>query len=113
MMTAVQYLKAQKLRTVFVKEMRELFKSIDVFLTPTMSGPAGAPEYASSKRTLRHMFNVCGFPAMAIPVGFSKSPAGLPLSLQIAARPFEEERIYAAAFAYESQTQWYRQRPQI
>jgi aspartyl-tRNA(Asn)/glutamyl-tRNA(Gln) amidotransferase subunit A len=59
------------------------------------------------------MFNVCGFPAVAIPAGFSKSPAGLPLSLQIAARPFEEERIYAAAFAYESETQWYRREPRI
>jgi aspartyl-tRNA(Asn)/glutamyl-tRNA(Gln) amidotransferase subunit A len=96
-----------------VKEMRELFKSFDVFMTPTMSQPAGAPEYTSARRTLRDMFNVCGFPAMALPAGFSKSPAGRPLSLQIAARPFEEERIYAAAFAYESESQWYRQRPPI
>ena len=39
------------------------------------------------------------------------SPAGLPLSLQIAAKPFAEETIYAAAAAFERATSWHLKRP--
>jgi len=43
----------------------------------------------------------------------STSPAGLPVGLQIAAKPFDEETIYAAAHAFESATEWHRRRPPL
>jgi aspartyl-tRNA(Asn)/glutamyl-tRNA(Gln) amidotransferase subunit A len=50
---------------------------------------------------------------MAVPAGFSTSPAGLPLSIQIVGKPFDEETVYAAAYAYESQMRWHEQRPSL
>lgn len=108
---AVHYLRAQKVRKIFVKEMNQLFQSVDVLMTPGRPEPAGVPSKA--RQNFSRMFNVSGFPALALPAGFSASPPGLPVGLQIAARPFEEERIYAVAYAYESQTRWYEKRPTI
>jgi aspartyl-tRNA(Asn)/glutamyl-tRNA(Gln) amidotransferase subunit A len=82
-----------------------------VFLTPGMPAPAG--ERMDVSQPFRRMFNVCGFPALVLPMGFSTSPAGLPLGLQIAAKPFEEETIYAAAQAYESANAWRAKRPPL
>jgi aspartyl-tRNA(Asn)/glutamyl-tRNA(Gln) amidotransferase subunit A len=50
---------------------------------------------------------------MAVPAGFSTSPAGLPVGIQIAAKPFEEEIIYRVAHAYEAETDWHQRRPQL
>ncbi len=109
---ASQYLRAQKLRKVFMKEMHELFRSFDVFITPGRPAPAGerAP---GLRQDFAKMFNCSGFPALALPAGFSTSPPGLPVGLQIAARPFEEEMIYRVAYAYESENHWHERRPNL
>src|SRR5437867_9089779 len=109
LVTAVQYLRAQKVRAAFTRELAATFGAIDVFLTPGMPAPAG--ERIDVRQPFRRMFNACGFPALVLPMGFSTSPAGLPLALQIAAKPFDEETIYAAAQAFESATEWHSRRP--
>jgi len=111
LVTAVQYLRAQKVRAKFTRELSETFRALDVFVTPGMPAPAG--ERVDVKQPFRRMFNVCGFPALVLPMGFSTTPAGLPLGLQIAAKPFDEETIYAAAQAYESATEWHKRRPTL
>ena len=111
LITATQYLRAQKVRAAFVKDFKTLFNTFDVFLTPGFPAPAG--ERADVRQPFRRVFNVCGFPALSLPAGFSTSPAGLPLALQIAARPFAEESIYAAAAAFESATTWHLKRPAL
>lgn len=111
LITATQYLRAQKVRAAFVKDFKALFNTFDVFLTPGFPAPAG--ERADARQPFRRVFNVCGFPALSLPAGFSTSPAGLPLALQIAARPFAEESIYAAAAAFESATRWHLERPAL
>ncbi len=112
LVTAVQYLRAQKVRARFVKDLGAVFRTFDVFMTPGMPVPAGEP-MEQVKQPFRRMFNVCGFPALVMPAGFSTTPAGLPIGLQIAARPFAEEAIYAAAAAYEGATDWHRKRPAL
>jgi aspartyl-tRNA(Asn)/glutamyl-tRNA(Gln) amidotransferase subunit A len=111
LITAVQYLRAQKVRAKFVKEFTALFSTFDVFLTPGFPAPAGEP--SDARQPFRRVFNVCGFPALSQPAGFSTSPPGLPLALQIAAKPWAEETIYAAAAAFESATDWHRKRPAL
>ena len=111
LVTAVHYLRAQKVRAQFARDLTALFRTFDVFLTPGMPAPAG--ESIEVKQPFRRMFNVCGFPALVLPMGFSTAPAGLPLGLQIAAKPFDEETIYAAAQAFESATEWHTRRPDI
>lgn len=76
LITAVQYLRAHKVRKKFLKEMDELFRNLDVFVTPGMPAPAGEP--ANPQQTFRRPFNVCGFPALALPAGFSTFPLDFP-----------------------------------
>jgi aspartyl-tRNA(Asn)/glutamyl-tRNA(Gln) amidotransferase subunit A len=110
LITAGQYLRAQKMRKVFVKQMLTLFRGFDVMITPE-TVPAGEP----SKGPLNphSPFNDAGFPGMAVPAGFSTAPAGLPLSIQIVGKPFDEETVYAAGHAYESETRWHERRPTL
>ena len=110
---AVHYLRAQKLKKVFLKEMQQLFSSFDVFITPGRPAPAGETLQFRVRQDFAKMFNCSGYPAMAVPAGFSTSPAGLPVGLQIAAKPFEEEIIYRVAYAYETETDWHKRHPQL
>jgi aspartyl-tRNA(Asn)/glutamyl-tRNA(Gln) amidotransferase subunit A len=82
-----------------------------VFLTPGMPAPAGEP--GDVRQPFRRVLNVCGFPALVLPAGLSSSPPGLPIALQIAAKPFDEETIYAAASAFEGATSWHLKRPAL
>jgi amidase len=45
-------------------------------------------------------FNLLGAPAAVVPVG--SSPEGLPIGVQIAGRPYEDERVLGIAAAIES-----------
>jgi aspartyl-tRNA(Asn)/glutamyl-tRNA(Gln) amidotransferase subunit A len=110
LITAGQYLRAQKMRKVFVKQMLALFAGFDVMVTPE-TVPAG--EQSKGGLNPHSPFNDCGFPGMAVPAGFSTSPPGLPLSIQIVGKPFEEETVYAVGYAYESQTRWHLRRPAL
>ena len=110
LLTAGQYLRAQKMRKVFVKQMLALFEEFDVMITPE-TVPAG--EQTSARLNPHPPFNDTGFPGMAVPAGFSTSPPGLPLSIQIVGKPFDEETVYAAGYAYESQTRWHERHPAL
>jgi Asp-tRNA(Asn)/Glu-tRNA(Gln) amidotransferase A subunit family amidase len=56
-------------------------------------------------------YNITGSPAIALPCGFSD--AGLPISLQLAGRPFDELTVLRAAHAYEQATDWHTRRPPV
>jgi aspartyl-tRNA(Asn)/glutamyl-tRNA(Gln) amidotransferase subunit A len=95
-------------------EMRPIYEKCDVLLAPTAPGPA---PLIDAWRTIRFWqqaslttpFNVTGGPALAQCMGFTK--AGLPLSLQVVGRPFDEATVLRAADAYEKATLWRRRRP--
>ena len=121
--TAVQYVRAQRARTVFVEQVREVFQRVDALLTPAV--PITAPKIGEeplsvggrveSKLTvlprLSRPFNLCGIPAITVPCGLG--PSGLPIGLQLAGRPFEESTVLNLAHAYEQATQWQQMRPPI
>jgi aspartyl-tRNA(Asn)/glutamyl-tRNA(Gln) amidotransferase subunit A len=54
-------------------------------------------------------FNLSGLPALALPCGFTSD--GLPISLQLAGRPFDEVTVLRAGHAYEQATEWHTRRP--
>jgi aspartyl-tRNA(Asn)/glutamyl-tRNA(Gln) amidotransferase subunit A len=49
-------------------------------------------------------FNVTGHPAMSVPVGLA--PDGLPISVQVVGRPFDEATVFRAARAIETLSGW-------
>lgn len=111
------YLKAQKVRTVIRREFEQAFQRCDVLLTPTAPTPAfrlgektGDPVqmYLSDVCTLP--VNIAGIPGMSVPCGFDQ---GLPVGLQILARPFDEALMLRVAYAYEQATEWHKAQPQL
>ena len=56
-------------------------------------------------------FNLAAVPAMSVPCGFSS--AGLPLAVQLAGRPFDEESLLRVAYAYQQRTDWHTRTPPL
>jgi aspartyl-tRNA(Asn)/glutamyl-tRNA(Gln) amidotransferase subunit A len=53
--------------------------------------------------------SMTGLPALSLPCGFTA--AGLPIGLQLIARPLDEATMLRAAYAYEQATPWHERRP--
>jgi aspartyl-tRNA(Asn)/glutamyl-tRNA(Gln) amidotransferase subunit A len=108
---AADYINAQRLRKLLLAEFHSLFRRIDCLLTPTT--PITAPRIGQREITLDGVahdtrmlttrfvrgFNVLGFPALSIPCGLSSE--GLPIGLQLAARPLEENLLLLLGEALE------------
>ena len=105
-----------------IKErFRRVLEDVDVLVTPTTMRSAsiigeervmvGDIELATGGAFagLTLPFNLAGLPALALPCGFDS--LGLPLSLQIAGRPFDEATVLRAGYAYEQATEWHKRRP--
>ena len=119
--SAADYVKAQQARTLFNRQSLELMRRVDVLASPTLPVTAcklGAAEIQvgdtrqgviPTLTKFARPFNINGFPAITVPCGFSSS--GLPIGLQLAGRPFDEETVLRAAHAYEQATPWHNKRP--
>jgi aspartyl-tRNA(Asn)/glutamyl-tRNA(Gln) amidotransferase subunit A len=111
LLTSSQYLRAQQARKLFMEEFYKIYNTLDVFLDPTMPSPSDVP--APGAEGYRNWFDLNGFPAVSIPCGFSTNPRGLPIGLQISAKPFQDSLVLAVAHAFESATEWHKRRPAI
>jgi aspartyl-tRNA(Asn)/glutamyl-tRNA(Gln) amidotransferase subunit A len=113
LLTAGQYALAMQVRTKFIAESRAMFDGIDAFVSPANDAPTGEPAPGSTGIAFYQVFNVNGFPAITVPAGFSTDPPGLPIGIQIAALPWQEETIYAVANAYQMATDWHTRVPPL
>lgn len=93
---AVEYLRAQRARTLLLREMDALMEEWDVFVSP-------APRSASLLVT-----NLTGHPAITLPCGITN---GSPVALMFTGRLYEEGTLLAAALAFERATEWHTQHP--
>jgi Asp-tRNA(Asn)/Glu-tRNA(Gln) amidotransferase A subunit family amidase len=121
--SATDYIQAQRARALFYRQSLDLFKENDLVAIPTVPvtafpiGTTGLTVNGQKANVISLLtqftrpFNLNGFPAITVPCGFSKE--GLPISLQLAARPFDEETVLRAAHAYEQATDWHLRRPPI
>jgi aspartyl-tRNA(Asn)/glutamyl-tRNA(Gln) amidotransferase subunit A len=101
---AVDYIQAQRARTLFIAALDELFTHVDVLALPSTptTAPRIGPEAGAGLRAYpspTRLFNVSGHPALSFPCGFGAD--GLPLGLQLAGRAFDEAALLRAAFAFE------------
>ena len=113
------YAKAQNVRPTYVKAYDTALANADLLVMPTciMTAPKNhtpgsyleAVEVnlatisrSSTRNTMP--FNYTGHPALAVPVG--KSSAGLPVSMQLVGRLFDDPLLMRAAYAYQKSTDW-------
>jgi aspartyl-tRNA(Asn)/glutamyl-tRNA(Gln) amidotransferase subunit A len=115
---SVDYVQAQRERRIMLAEMKPLYERYDAFVTAGL-GPAPSLETHRNigfwekwqKPNMTTPFNVTAGPALVQCIGYS--PSGLPLSMQVAARPFNEMAVFRVAHAYEKATRWRGRRPAL
>ena len=110
---ASAYVNAQRLRQQDRRLWAELYQEIDVFLSPTVimtafpvgeptapfGGEAVNPRVHPVLMYLTSLGDFNGYPVLSLPCGFSRD--GLPIGFQIQGSPFEENRVFQVAYAYE------------
>lgn len=112
--TAADYVNATRLRRKMVARFHAAMADLDVAITVSGMDPAcriddEAMVDKTYGRQARAPFNLTGSPAMSVLSGFASS--GLPLAIQIVAKPFQEAMIYRVAHAYEQATEWTKKHP--
>jgi Asp-tRNA(Asn)/Glu-tRNA(Gln) amidotransferase A subunit family amidase len=94
---AVEYIRAQRARTLLNRQMDALMTKYDVFLSPTGSSSLG-------------ITNLTGHPAACLKAGFVD---GSPLALMITGRLYDESTVLRVALAYERATKWHTMHPAL
>jgi aspartyl-tRNA(Asn)/glutamyl-tRNA(Gln) amidotransferase subunit A len=116
LVTGAEYVQAQRIRSGICRETAAVLRDVDVLATPTTPKPATPfaqahdPEFGFPRSNMPP-FNITGSPTLALPCGFSAS--GLPVSLQLAGRPFDEATVLQVGHAYEQATGWHTRRPPV
>jgi Asp-tRNA(Asn)/Glu-tRNA(Gln) amidotransferase A subunit family amidase len=113
--TAEDYVRASRERRAILAEMRPLYRRFDLFLTANTSAAPRLDRHDTlsfwTRPNLTSPFNCTGGPALAALCGFTGD--GLPLSMQIAGRPFDDARVLRAGHAFERATGFYKRRPTL
>jgi len=94
---AVEYIRAQRARTLLIREMETFMSQYDAFLSPTTS--ATLP-----------VTNLTGHPAISLKAGFVDNR---PIELMVTGRLYDEATILRVALAYERGTDWHNQNPKL
>ncbi len=109
--------KAAQVRTLIINDFKKIFNKYDIILGPTTTSTAFPIGTESKDPVQMYMndlltipVNLAGLPGMSINAGFSD---GLPVGLQIIAKPFDESVIYKSAYAFEQETKLYKKHPEV
>jgi aspartyl-tRNA(Asn)/glutamyl-tRNA(Gln) amidotransferase subunit A len=110
---AEDYIQAIRLRTELARSLQAVLSTVDLLMLPT-GEPARKlepvqPSSLFTQPSLTAAFNVGGNPALSVCSGFDTR--GLPFSLQIVGRLFDEPTVLRAGDAYEKATPWRDRRP--
>jgi Asp-tRNA(Asn)/Glu-tRNA(Gln) amidotransferase A subunit family amidase len=96
---AVEYIQAQRIRSLLIQDTAKLFDRVDLFLAPSFAG----------KNLL--LSNLTGNPCVVLPNGFTAG--GTPTSICFIGRLFGEAELLAAARDYQSATDFHRRHPKL
>lgn len=122
---ATVYHRAMRARTIVRAQVLDAMRKYDALLCPTDVTPPRLIEMSRERiedrsdvlpklirrRIAIYPFSLSNVPAMSVPNGFSK--LGLPLSLQIASRPFGESTVFRVGYAYQQATRWHERHPDL
>jgi Asp-tRNA(Asn)/Glu-tRNA(Gln) amidotransferase A subunit family amidase len=92
---AVEYIRAQRARTLLMREMDTLMSQYDAFISTTGSATLGVT-------------NLTGHPAVALKAGFQNNA---PVELMVTGRLYDEATMLAVALAFERATDWHKKNP--
>jgi Asp-tRNA(Asn)/Glu-tRNA(Gln) amidotransferase A subunit family amidase len=97
---AVEYINANRARTLAMHAWAELFRGVDVIVTPTF----GTSQLLAT--------NLTGHPAVILPNGFREED-GTPVSITFLGGLFGEDKLLAVAHAYQSATDFHLKHPAL
>ena len=113
--TAPDYVLALRRRDALIADLATTMRDVDALVLPTMKKPAqplGYEGFAGAvDLSLNRPFNLTGNPALALVSGFSAG--GLPLSIQIVGRPYEDDRVLSIGARLEEALGFVGRRPAI
>jgi len=122
--TATDYIRERRRLEQFRADAEKVFEQVDVVITPTT--PVTAPKLSElqalaipdvrpfeMKYLLRNTapFSSLFWPSISVPCGFSSD--GLPIGMQISARPQADSRALHLAYVYEQATEWGKRHPAL
>ena len=119
--TAKDYLKAMRIRSLMQEGIRTLFDDIDVLMAPSRLAPApkitqpldrpSSDRPTPKERGLTALIpagNLAGLPALSLPCGFAD---GMPIAIQLVGRPFSENLLLTLGKFFQEKTDWHKRRP--
>ena len=96
---AVEYLNANRIRTILINKMQQLFEEVDLYLAPSWEGDNLL------------LTNLTGHPCVVIPNGFSDD--GTPTSISFIGNLFDEGTIIAVAKVFQDSTDFHLKHPEL
>ncbi|MCD8494416.1 MAG: amidase [Burkholderiaceae bacterium] len=113
--TAAQYIEAIKHQRASGAQYVHLMQGFAALITPTFPFPAIPLTEVDEAQTPMAAFcragNYLATCGLVLPAGLSKN--GLPLSVQLMGKPFDEVNILKLGVAVQAVTDWHRQRPDL
>lgn len=119
------YKKAMQVRTLIKKDFEDVYKKVDVIVSPVSPTPpwkfgekANNPLEMYLSDALTVTINLAGIPGLAVPAGFSNpstssGPGGLPIGVQFLGPHFSESLLFQVGHAFEEATKFYKQTPSV
>ncbi len=99
MIPAVEYVQANRVRTMLMGEMERVMAGVDLFVSPSYG------------RNVLLLTNLTGHPSVTLPHGFQET--GTPVSISFIGRLYGEADLLAAAKGYQDATEFHVQRPPL
>jgi Asp-tRNA(Asn)/Glu-tRNA(Gln) amidotransferase A subunit family amidase len=96
---AVEYIQANRIRTMVIEEMDRRIRDVDVYVSPSFAGGNLA------------LTNLTGHPCVVVPNGFTES--GSPVSITFMGHLFDEGTVLSLARAYQEATDFHLKRPPL
>jgi Asp-tRNA(Asn)/Glu-tRNA(Gln) amidotransferase A subunit family amidase len=121
---AVEYLQVQRVRALIMRQFAEAVSRFDVYVAPYLdmraasggrggrgSAPGAAPPPPNAIRDHFQAANLCGYPAVSVPHGFTAD--GKPTSITFLGRLYGEAEILALVRAYQEKSGWHLKHPEL
>ncbi|MEN0050485.1 MAG: amidase, partial [Bacteroidota bacterium] len=101
MVSAVEYVQANRLRYMLIQQMNELMKDYDVIVSPSFGG------------SQLLITNLTGHPCVVVPNAYQGKDGGFPASISFISNLYDEGKILTTAKAYQEATDFEDQHPEF